>query len=231
MEHHHIAEHHLVEQYLLNELSPERVDEFEEHLFDCQACAADVKATAAFMAVARQELAKPEAQVVSIGAPSAKWGRLLSWKQAVPMYALAACLLVLLYQNAVVYPKLKSEVATLQAPEVLAQVSLVGGNSRGGGDVPSAIVGDGQSVELLVDIPTQERFSDYTCVLYSPSHELLSTIHLPAQETKDTVHIRVPAVKKRMDGMYSLVVSGNNPSSASVDLAQYRFELKPGPGH
>lgn len=230
MEHHHIAEHHLVEQYLLNELSPERVDEFEEHLFDCQACAADVKATAAFMAVARQELAKPEARVVSIAEPSAKWGGWLSWKQAVPMYALAATLLVMLYQNVVVYPKLRTEVATLETPEVLTQVSLVGGNSRGGGDVPMATVGERQSVELLVDVPTQDRFSGYTCLLYSPGGELISTIQLSVQQTKDTVHLRVPAVK-RMDGMYSLLVRGNGPSSAATDLAQYRFELKPGPGH
>jgi len=230
MEHHHIAEQHLVEQYLLNELPAERVDEFEEHLFDCQACAADVKATAAFMAVARQELAKPEARVVSIAEPSSRWRDLFSWKQAVPMYALAAALLVMLYQNVVVYPKLRTEVATLEAPEVLAQVSLVGGNSRGGGDVPSATVGERQSVELLVDVPTQDRFSGYTCLLYSPGGELISTIQLSAQQTKDTVHIRVPAVK-RADGMYSLLVRGNDSTSAAVDLAQYHFELKPGPGH
>ena len=230
MEHHHIAEQHLVEQYLLNELPTERVEEFEEHLFDCQACAADVKATAAFMAVARQELARPEARVVSIAEPSAKWGRWLSWKQAVPMYALAATLLVMLYQNVVVYPKLRTEVATLEAPEVLAQVSLVGGNSRGGGDVPSATVGERQSVELLVDIPTQERFSGYTGLLYSPGGELISTIQISAQDAKDTVHIRVPAVK-RADGMYSLLVRGNSAASAATDLARYRFELKPGTGH
>lgn len=228
MEHHHIAEHYLVEQYLLNELPAERVERFEEHLFDCPACAADVKATAAFMQAARVELARPEARVVSIAEPRAKWGGWLSWKQAVPVYALAAALLVMLYQNVVVYPKLRTEVATLEAPEVLAQVSLVGGNSRGGGDASSAAVGNRQSVELLVDVPTQDRFSGYTGLLYAPGGELIATIPISVQDAKDTVHIRVPAVK-RADGMYSLLVRGTGPASGAVDLAQYRFALKPGP--
>ena len=44
-----------VEKYLLEELTPEQRDEFEDHFFDCQECALDVQATAAFMAAARQE--------------------------------------------------------------------------------------------------------------------------------------------------------------------------------
>jgi hypothetical protein len=34
------------EKYLLGELSPELRDQFEEHLFDCQRCAFDLRAAA-----------------------------------------------------------------------------------------------------------------------------------------------------------------------------------------
>ena len=34
------------ERYLLNELDPEQLDQFEEHLFDCPDCALDVRAAA-----------------------------------------------------------------------------------------------------------------------------------------------------------------------------------------
>jgi hypothetical protein len=44
-----------VEKYLLEELTPDVRDEFEEHFFDCEECATDLQATAAFMAAARQE--------------------------------------------------------------------------------------------------------------------------------------------------------------------------------
>jgi anti-sigma factor RsiW len=37
------------EKYLLGELSPELRDQFEEHLFDCQRCAFDLRATATFL--------------------------------------------------------------------------------------------------------------------------------------------------------------------------------------
>jgi hypothetical protein len=37
------------EKYLLGELHPELRDQFEEHLFDCQACAMDLWAAATFL--------------------------------------------------------------------------------------------------------------------------------------------------------------------------------------
>ena len=44
-----------VESYLLHELTPEVRDQFEEHFFDCQECAADLRATAGFMDATRKE--------------------------------------------------------------------------------------------------------------------------------------------------------------------------------
>jgi anti-sigma factor RsiW len=37
------------ERYVLGELTKDLRDEYEEHYFDCAECAADVKATAAFV--------------------------------------------------------------------------------------------------------------------------------------------------------------------------------------
>ena len=39
------------EQYLLEELTPELREEFEQHLFDCHECAIDLRAGAAFLTV------------------------------------------------------------------------------------------------------------------------------------------------------------------------------------
>jgi hypothetical protein len=226
MEHHNAAEHHLVEQYLLNEMSPKLREEFEEHFFDCPACAADVRATAAFLNLARTELKKPE---FASRAPS-KQERLLLWKPTLS-FALAASLLVVVYQNAFVYPQLRNDVARLEAPEILPTVSLVSGNSRGG-TVPSATMGSAHSLLLLVDIPAQDRFSNYTCLLYSPQHELIWMGQILAQQAKDTVSIRVPMLQ-RAGGMYSLLVKGNqnqsmSPSNTGIDLANYSFSLNVG---
>jgi hypothetical protein len=231
MEHNAAAEYHLVEQYLLNEMSPELREEFEEHFFDCQECAADVRATAAFLDAARVELRKPEfasrTQLRTENHAPAR-SRFWMWKPAAA-FALAASLLVIVYQNAVVYPRLRSEVAQLETPEILPTVSLVSGNSRGGG-IPSAAVGGAHSLLLLVDIPAQDLFFNYTCLLYSPEHKLLWTGRIPAQQAKDTVSIRVPLTMKA-SGNYSLLVQGNrtpDASSAGVDLANYNFLLNAG---
>ena len=135
MDHQEATQLTAVEKYLLNEMSPELRDEFEEHFFDCQECAADVRATAAFLDAARVELRKPEfasrTQLRTENHAPAR-SRFWMWKPAAA-FALAASLLVIVYQNAVVYPRLRSEVAQLETPEILPTVSLVSGNSRGGG--------------------------------------------------------------------------------------------------
>jgi len=46
----------VVERYLLDKLPPPRRDEFEEHFFECQLCAKDLRVTAEFLDLARKEL-------------------------------------------------------------------------------------------------------------------------------------------------------------------------------
>ena len=55
MDHHQATQLTAVEKYLLDELTPEVRDEFEEHFFDCQDCATDLRATASFMDAAKTE--------------------------------------------------------------------------------------------------------------------------------------------------------------------------------
>jgi Putative zinc-finger len=218
-----------VEKYLLNELPPDLRDEFEEHLFDCQECAADLRATAAFLDAAKLEL---KAMPLAVATPekfaprAAKKSRLsFLWAPAFVLPALAACLLVIAYQNVVVYPRFAGEVAQLKTPEVLQTLSLAGGNSRGG-DVPSSTVRGTQPLLLSLDIPTQDRFPNYTCLLYSPSGKLAWSIEVSAQQAKDTIAIRIPAVNGE-EGSYTLLVRGNpGPGSGtSVDLARYHFTV------
>jgi len=49
MDHNEALRLHAVEKYVLGELPPSLRDEFEEHLFECQECAQDVKAAAEFV--------------------------------------------------------------------------------------------------------------------------------------------------------------------------------------
>ncbi len=156
MDHNQSATLMAVEKYLLDELTPEVRDEFEQHFFDCQECATDLRATAAFMAAARQEF---KTNPVPKPGGAAKGKSLLApfWPSALVWSALAASLLVIAYQNLAVFPHFKTEIAELKAPEILPVVSLVGGNSRGG-QTPEASVAAAHPFLLSVDIPTQDRF-------------------------------------------------------------------------
>lgn len=221
MDHRQATELTAVEKYLLEELTPEVRDEFEEHFFDCQECATDLRATDAFMDAAKKELkANP---VPKPGGAATKKPLLAPfWPSALVWSALAASLLVIAYQNMVVYPRFRAEIAELKTPEILPAVSLVGGNSRGG-PAPAITTHASQPFLLSLDIPTQDRFSSYTCLLYSPSGSLIWRVEVPAQSARDTVSIRVPSAE-RLPGEYTLTVQGNL-AGGSADLAHYRFAL------
>lgn len=212
----------LVEKYLLDELTPEQRDEFEGHYFDCPECALDLRATATFLSAAKDELkAVPAQKPVLIKETRKSWlpAWLLSPAFAVPV--LAACLLCIAYQNLVVYPHYRSEVAALHAPEVLPSIALAGGDSRGG-EAQSITVRSNQPFSMLVDIPAESRFSSYTCLLYSPSGSLVWQVAVSTQQAKDTVVIGVPA-SNWTPGAYTLVVQGN--AGQAVDLEHQRFLL------
>src|SRR5579862_3648061 len=204
MNHEEAARLSLVEKYLLDELPPELRDEFEEHYFDCQNCADDVRATAAFLDIAKHELKNfPREGSSTAKKPWLAW----VWTPAFAVPALAACLLVIVYQNAVIFPRFRSALAEIRSPEILPTISLVGGNSRGG-VTPSVTVQNARPFLLVFDIPAQDRFSSYSCVLYSPSGSLAWRLQVSAEAAKDTVTIRVPATRET-SGSYTLVIEGN----------------------
>jgi hypothetical protein len=226
MDHQQATQLTAVEKYLLDELTGEERDQFEEHFFDCQECATDLRATAGFVAAAKNEFKVnpvPKPGGVRKGKSFfASFSPVLVWS------VLAACLLVIAYQYTVVYPRFKSEISRFTAPEILPSLSLVGGNSRGG-QVPAATFEASHGFLLLFDIPTQDRFSSYACLLYSPSGSLSWRVEVPAQLARDTVSIRVPSAD-RPSGEYTLTVQGNvdgkiQPGGAPVELARYRFTL------
>jgi hypothetical protein len=214
MDHQQATEMTAVERYLLDELSPEVRAEFEEHFFDCQECAVDLRATDAFLSAAKLEFKRnpvPNRPLASF------------WPAAIAWSALAASLLVIAYQNVIVFPHLRNQIAELKAPEILPSISLVAGNSRGA-QIPAAEVRSNQPFLLQFDLPVEDRFSSYSCLLYSPTGSLSWRVEVSSQAAKDTISIRVPSAGKQ-SGEYTLAVRGNTGAAGAVDLARYRFTL------
>jgi hypothetical protein len=223
MDHNQAAELTAVERYLLQEMTPQECEEFEEHYFDCQECATDLRATAAFMDAAKKEL-KTTPFSRTGGTKSSSFPS--PWSTALVWSALAASLLVIVYQNAVVFPRFKTQIAALRSPEVLPVISLVRGNSRGGEAPAATSIVAGGSVLLSLDVPTQDRFSSYTCLLYAPDGRLLGSVPVSAQAARDTLSIRV-APAGHESGTYNLKVQGNvEQGGTPVDLSNYSFVLQ-----
>jgi hypothetical protein len=211
----------LVEKYLLDELSPELREEFEEHYFDCQHCAVDLRATAAFLDAAKKQLITPSARTPA-AVPARRSLLAWLWSPAFLAPVLAASVAVIAYQNLAVSPHFRAQ----QNPQILPSIALAGGTSRGG-EMQSINVRPMQPFNMLVDIPTQDQFSSYTCLLYSPSNSQIWQVNISSQQARDTVVISVPPADWKT-GDYTLVVKGNTdrtPAEAGVDLEHRRFSL------
>jgi Putative zinc-finger len=205
-----------VEKYLLDEMSPTQRDAFEEHYFSCTECAAELRATAAFLDTAKQELRSGAVLRPRAAPRNTPWWAIFGK----PLFLSAACaslLAVIAVQNLVVLPRLSAN-----APEVLATLSLVGGDARG--TPVSRLPLDGTHAFLLnVDVPANEAYSNYACALLAPNGTTLWRVPISRDQAKDTVSIRVPA-SRPVAGTYTLVVQGmKSDTETPTDLAHYHF--------
>jgi hypothetical protein len=215
------------EKYLLGELTPESREQFEEHFFECQECALDVRAGAAFVEQSKVVLSEP-VLVSPVKAPDpapAKLGWFAWLRPAFAAPVLAALLAVVGYQNLVTYPKLKGEVAVFNRPQILASASLINANTRGAGRTVVA-ARRGEPFLLFVDIPSDARFSSYVAELDGPAGNSEWSLMVPPEATKDMVPIRVPADHRR-SGRYTLVVrSVDSSGGKGSEVGRYPFELQ-----
>jgi Putative zinc-finger len=218
----------VVERYLLGELSPLERDDFEDHFFNCHDCATDVRLTSQFLDGARRELGRgrlEERAPVRVR-QSALGGWLAALlRPAVLGPVMALLLLVVGYQNFVVYPRLAQSLAQLRQPGILSAVSLISVNSRAGGHLQVNGTAN-QPVLLALDIPAEERFASYVCELVTASGTVLWQVPVSSSQARDTVSIGVPAGTLR-SGDYAVVVKGlTHGSEGTVDLARYPFVLQ-----
>jgi hypothetical protein len=217
MNHSEAVEQMATERYLLDELSPDLRDAFEEHLFDCPDCSLDLCAAAAFVEEAKVQL--PELTRLSAGLGSQSPSRQtqkksdwLGWLRpafANPLVAgpiFAALLVFVGYQNLVTYPALRSAASE---PHLLPWTSLHAG-TRGGAH--TTVEADRkQGAILLVDLPQQPSdlaYSSYAFSLYDPQGKLAWTRTAP-----------VPQKNAADDGTYSLLIPGTGLQQGAYTLS------------
>jgi hypothetical protein len=216
-----------VERYLLGELTGETKDAFEEHYFECPECASHLKDGARLVDalpavlpnIGNSENSEKDRRVAVF--PSSRWLRILT-------PALAASLLVIGYQSAVLVPGLKRQIAALDTPQLAENLVLANGSARGAAS-DAVVTRASGALMLSIDIPGGPSYTEYLCSLHGPSGALLWTGHVSPRQAKDTVLLYVPQPQVR-SGDYQLVVTGVSSASsgAPVALATYPFHIAPG---
>jgi hypothetical protein len=216
-----------VERYLLGELSGASLDSFEEHLFECSECTMDVKAGVTFIDGARTELSAPR----KVAVPRVEGGqRWTSWLTSpwILAPALAACLLILCFQTFVLQPRMRQELAQMQAPSVLNPLVLANAGARGD-SIPEIVAPEHGSFVISLDVPATGGFSSFLCSLHGPDGSLLWQTTVSPEQARDALLINIPTGKTK-EGLNTFLVQGLPISDTSngrlVDLASYRFHLK-----
>jgi putative zinc finger protein len=208
------------EKYLLGELTPEQRDQFEEHFFECQECALDIRAGAALVEHSKVVLAEPVA-VSPVRTPvAAEPGRWAWLRPAFVVPVLAVLLVVVGYQNLVTYPQLKQ---LASSPQILPWASV--NVSTRGTSTTQISTRLGEGFHLLVNIPPDSHYASYTFDLSSPSGRLEWSRTTPAASSDEARSIYVPGANQE-PGIYTLAVRGNTATNESSDLGHYSVEVQ-----
>lgn len=207
----------VTERYLLSELDPDQRDQFEEHLFDCQECALDVRAAAMFVEQSKHVLSEPRRPVLVKSAPVRKgW---IAWlRPAFALPVLATLLAIIGYQNLVVFPEMKQA----NVPQVMPSASINVATRSGSGPVVRAR--RGETFLLLVNFPSETRFSSYIADLYDSAGGIKCSVPISSEASNDTVPVQIPSLKEA--GVYTLTVRGMLEDGKSSEIGRQPFELR-----
>ena len=232
MEHSHAVEQMAAERYLLNELTPEAREAFEEHFFDCPDCALDLRTATAFVDEAKAQLpaliaSAPVRPSAGAAKPRANRDQWFSWlRPAFAVPAFAALLLLVGYQNLVTMPGLRSEA---DQPRLLAWTPLHGATR--GGARPTITADREHGVDLPIDLtpqPGSPAYASYAFDLVDSRGKTVWTgsIAAPAsgQSGAQRISLAIPAAMLRK-ASYTVAVSGVVSNGERTPIDKYTFDL------
>jgi hypothetical protein len=205
------------EKYLLGEFSATQQEEFAEHFFDCEECAKDVRLTALFMDTAKRVMAADLGDKPNLTVKRSSSGWHSAWYAVAASIALLA---VLLYQNVVTIPKLRS----FAAPQALEYFSIAGMGSRGTGQTVVTPSHERPFI-LLADIPSHENIDQYRCEILNGDGKTVLSIDVPEALARKTVPLLIPA-STLSRGTYIFAISGRTKEDpAFTQLEKYPLQV------
>lgn len=229
MDHAHAIRSGAAERYLLEELDDIERSEYEEHFFDCQECAEDVKSGAAFAANAKAVLPSLTRERVvhqENGRARGTGWLALFWPAPVGMAAaLALSLGLSIYQAAVVAPGLRRQVAEAEGiqPAAMHFLSL----SRSGSSAVR-LGKDTRALGLTLSTGATGTFAYYRCELQDRDGQVVKSVTLPAPAKGNELYLVIPS-SSLPPGPYVLVLQGRASPTGPVvgqDASRYPFVLE-----
>lgn len=232
MDHSEAVEQMAAERYLLDELTPDAREAFEEHVFDCPECALDLRAGAAFVDEAKvqlPELTAPLPVPPSSGAAKSARKRdhwLSWWRPAFAIPAFAALLIVLGYQNLVTLPELRTEA---NQPRLLPLAPLHGATRGGAGATITANRKHGVALPIdLTEQPGIVPYISYSFDLFDPEGKPVWTGAIAAPAAGESggqpILVAIPGAMLR-NGAYTVAVVGVGPHGERTPIHRYVFDL------
>ena len=232
MNHDEAVQEMATERYLLDELSPELREAFEEHMFECQECAFDVRAGNVFLTEAKVQLpamvassapaepARPEAKPEPRQPKKPWWSFLTAPAFAVPAFAML--LGIVAFQNVSTIPSLRSAATE---PRMLPWSSLHMGTR---GAEPTVVQADRkQGAVILIELPVQPVYTSYEVGLYDPQGKRIWTQTVTASQNDGgagTLSLLIPGAGLEQ-GSYALNLAGISPQGARTELGRRALDV------
>jgi hypothetical protein len=228
MKHSEAVEQMTSERYLLNELTPDMRDAFEEHVFECPECALDLRAGALFVREVKVQLPDVVASDARSGMAKAREKRISWWRPAFAVPAFATLLVVVAYQNFVTFPALRH---TANEPR-LAPLAPLRSATRGA-TRPTFTADRTHGVALPVDLviePDMAPAASYSFDLRDPQGKLVWTGSTPATapatgaDGDQSFSLTIPGGMLE-SGAYSLTVTSVTAQDGRTPIEQYNFDI------
>lgn len=215
MDHNEAVRLQAAEKYVLGKLPKEQHAAYEEHYFDCPACAEEIKATVAFMESARQVIREEALEPTGakrLTPATQTTGGLFAWlRPAFAVPVLAALLLFIGYQNGITIPRLKDS-SSSQIGQSLSSSFQLRGSVRGGsenGDAANKVrVRSGEGFTLNFDFTPTGTFSEYDWQLRDQAGRTVKYGHISGDKKYQAVSLNL-AGGVESAGKYTLVFFGS----------------------
>lgn len=227
MDHSQATEQMMTERYLLDELSPEEREAFEEHVFDCPECALDLRAGSAFITEAKAQLpelvsqsSSAAPQPVRPGTKKRGWSFWLQPAFAVPVFAILVA--VIAYQNISLIPGLEKDSV---APRILHSTAIHIG-TRGSPHTP--ITADRtEGLALSFELPQASDYTSFVFELYDPRGKQVWTHDVTGSTAGDDgiLSLVIPGAGLE-EGSYILVMSGVTQPNQRVEVDRRILDIQ-----